>query len=295
MDAILRDRRAIIVLLTPALLAYTLVVLAPVVWSLVYTVFSGNVIGGFHYVGLANIRELFHDPAFTAALRFTVEYAGVVTAGQIGFGLLLALLYVFYLRRGSTLIRTLVFFPVVIPTVAIAEMFAKLFAIVPQYGVVNASLHAVGWNSQVKDWLGTSHGAFIVLAIMDIWRAMGFYGVLLYAGLVDIPEEHIESARLDGASGVRLVRYIVLPALGPVLFSALIFSLTGTLKVFDSVLALTNGGPGQATTPLTLYMFNTAFTDGQYGYASAIATALAIICLLVTLLLFGVARKDRTA
>jgi raffinose/stachyose/melibiose transport system permease protein len=294
-DAILRDRRAILVFVLPALLAYSLIVLVPVVWSLVYTVFSGNAIGGFHYVGLANIRELFHDPAFTAALKFTLEYAVIVTAGQIGFGLLLSLLYVFYLRRGSTLLRTLVFFPVVIPTVAIAAMFAKMFAIVPQYGIVDSAFHAIGWNSQVKDWLGLSTGAFIVLAIMDIWRAMGFYAVLLYAGLVNIPEDQIESARLDGAAGARLVRHIILPALGPVLFSALIFSLTGTLKVFDSVLALTNGGPGQATTPLTLYMYNTAFTDGQYGYASSIATALAIICLLVTLMLFGIARRDPTA
>jgi ABC-type sugar transport system permease subunit len=104
----------------------------------------------------------------------------------------------------------------------------------------------------------------------------------------------IESARLDGASGVRLVRHIVLPYLGPVLFSALIFSINGTLKVFDSVIALTHGGPGQATTPLTVYMFNSAFSYGEYGYASTIATALSIMCLLVTLAVFGFARRDPT-
>jgi raffinose/stachyose/melibiose transport system permease protein len=294
MDAILRDRRAILVFVGPALLAYTLILLGPVLWSLGYTFFSGNAIEGFKYVGLANITHLFHDPQFGSALVFTLKYAVVVTIGEVGCGLLLSLLYVFHLRRGSTLVRTLVFFPVVVPTVAVAEMFAKLFAIVPQYGIVNSFFHFIGWQSQVKDWLGLDSSAFLVLVIMDIWRSMGFYAVLLYAGLVDIPEEQIESARLDGASGFRLVRYVVLPALSPVLFSALIFAMTGTLKVFDSVLALTGGGPGQSTTPLTLYMFNTAFTAGQYGYASAIATALAIICLLVTLMLFGLARKDRT-
>jgi ABC-type sugar transport system permease subunit len=134
-----------------------------------------------------------------------------------------------------------------------------------------------------------------VLVLMDVWRSMGFYAVLLYAGLVDISEDILESARLDGASGIRLVRHIVLPLLGPILFTALIFSINGTLKVFDSVLALTNGGPGQATTPLTLYMFNNAFSYGEYGYASAIATALAILCLLVTLAVFGFARRDVTA
>lgn len=295
MDVILKDRRAILLFVGPALLAYTLILLGPVLWSLGYTFFSGNAIAGFKYVGLANVTHLFHDPQFGSALFFTVKYAVVVTIGEVGFGLLLSLLYVFHLRRGSTVVRTLVFFPIVIPTVAVAEMFAKLFAIVPQYGIVNSFFHLIGWQSQVKDWLGLNSSAFLVLVIMDIWRSMGFYAVLLYAGLVDIPEEQIESARLDGASGLRLVRYVVLPALSPVLFSALIFALTGTLKVFDSILALTGGGPGQSTTPLTLYMFNTAFTAGQYGYASAIATALAIMCLLVTMMLFGLARKDRTA
>jgi ABC-type sugar transport system permease subunit len=132
----------------------------------------------------------------------------------------------------------------------------------------------------------------LVIAIMDTWRAIGFYGVLLYAGLVDIPGDILEGARIDGASGWRLVRYIVLPLLGPILFSALIFSLTGTLKVFDTIYALTAGGPGQETTPLTLKMYNVAFANGQFGYGSTIAVALAIMCLIVTLAIFRSARRD---
>jgi ABC-type sugar transport system permease subunit len=294
-DAILRDRRAILVFVGPALLVYTLVLLGPIVWSLVYTFFSGNVITGFTYVGFHNFHTLIHDPSFWQAFRFTVKYGIIVTVLQVGLGLGLALLFVFYLQRGSALVRTLVFFPVVLPTVAIAQLFAKLFAIAPQYGLVNSLLHAVGMNGSIKDWLGTGSSAFLVLVSMDVWRSMGFYAVLLYAGLVDVPEDMIESARLDGASGFRLVRYVVLPWLYPVLFAALIFSINGTLKVFDSVVALTHGGPGQATTPLTVYMFNNAFSFGEYGYASAIATALSLMCLIVTLAVFGFARRDITA
>lgn len=295
MEAILRDRRAIFIFVGPALLAYTVILLGPVIWSVVYTFFSGNDIAGFKYVGLANISHVFHDAQFVDALEFTLKYAVTVTVLQVGLGLLLALLYVFYLRRSSALVRTLVFFPAIVPTVAVAGLFSKLFAIVPQYGVVNSFFHAVGWHAQVKDWLGYGGSAFLVLVIMDVWRSMGFYAVLLYAGLVNVPEELIESARLDGASGFRLVKNVILPLLYPVVFSALIFSINGTLKVFDSVLALTSGGPGQATTPLTLYMYDTAFSYGQYGYGSAIATALAIICLIITVSLFGFARRDLTA
>ena len=294
MDVILRDRRAIVVFLAPALIVYTLVLLAPIIWSLVYTFYSGNVLTGFKYVGLHNFRTLIHDPAFWTALKFTLKYGVLVTVFQVGFGLALSLMFVFYLRRGSALVRTLVFFPVVLPTVAVAQLFAKIFAIAPQYGLVNAGLHAAHLDGSIQDWLGRGNTALLVLVVMDVWRSMGFYAVLLYAGLVDVPEEILESARLDGASGIRLVRYMVLPLLGPVLFSALIFSINGTLKVFDSVVALTNGGPGQSTTPLTLYMFNNAFSYGEYGYASAIATALALMCLLITLGAFGFARRDVT-
>jgi ABC-type sugar transport system permease subunit len=294
MEAILRDRRAILLFVGPALLVYTLVLLGPIIWSLVYTFFAGNVIEGFTFVGLHNFGTLIHDPAFWQAFKFTVKYAIVVTVLQVGLGLGLSLLFVFYLQRGSALVRTLVFFPVVLPTVAVAQMFVKLFAIAPQYGLVNSLFHAVGMNSQVKDWVGNGATAFYVLVIMELWRSIGFYAVLLYAGLVDVPYELIESARLDGASGLRLVRHVVFPLLRPVLFSALIFSINGTLKVFDIVVALTHGGPGQATTPLTLYMFNNAFSYGEYGYASTIATALSMMCLILTLAVFGFARRDVT-
>jgi multiple sugar transport system permease protein/raffinose/stachyose/melibiose transport system permease protein len=129
---------------------------------------------------------------------------------------------------------------------------------------------------------------------MDIWRSMGFYAVLLFAGVVDIPDEIIESARLDGAGRWSLVRNIVLPLSAPVLLSSIIFSINGTLKVFDSVVALTNGGPGNATTPLTLYMFQTSFTYGDYGYGSTIALMLTILCLIVTVFIFRGSRRDLT-
>ena len=292
MELLLRDRRAILTFVGPALVVYTLVVLVPIVWSLVYTLFEGNVISGFQFLGLNNFATLIRDQTFWQAVAFTLKYAVVVTIGQVAVGLLLALLYVFYLRNASALVRTLIFFPVILPTVAVAELYSKLFEISPQLGLVNSVLQAVHLNGLVQPWLGQAGTAFFVLVIMDIWRSMGFYAVLLYAGLVDVPNEMIEAARVDGAHGWRLIRSIVLPLMTPILFSALIFSVNGTLKVFDSVLALTNGGPGQATTPLTLLMFNTAFSNGEYGYGSTIAFALALMCLVVTLVIFRSARRN---
>ncbi|WP_216326303.1 carbohydrate ABC transporter permease [Deinococcus aestuarii] len=281
MERTLRDWRAVLVFVGPALLLYALVVLVPILWSLGYTVYEGSPIAGFKFVGLDNYVRLAQDPTFWKALWFGTKYALFVSAGQVILGLALALLYAFYLRKSSVLVRTLVFLPVVLPTVAVAQMFAKLFAIAPQYGLDGA----------VQAWLGQGSTAFWVIGVMDIWKAMGFYAILLYTGLVDIPEETIEAARLDGAQGWTLARFVVLPLLAPITVASLIFSLNGTLKVFDSIMALTGGGPGTATTPLTLYMYKTSFSYGEYGYGSTLALTLALQCLLVTLLIFWRARR----
>lgn len=295
MERALRDRRAILVFVGPALLVYTLILLGPILWSFAYTFFSGGIITGLHPAGFSNYVKLVHDDMFWSAVGVTLKYAVSVTIGQVLVGLLLSLLYVFYLKRSSGLIRTLVFFPVVLPTVAVAQLFVKLFQIAPQPGLVNAGLDSAGLGAHAQDWIASPTAAFWILVGMDIWRSMGFYAVLLYAGLVDVPHDMIESARIDGASGLRLFRSIILPLLSPVLLSSIIFSINGTLKVFDSVLALTRGGPGDATTPLTLYMYNTSFTYGDYGYGSTIAMALTVLCLVVTVAVFRSARRDATA
>lgn len=286
----LGSRRAVALLVGPAIVVYVAVVLVPVIWSLGYTFFTGSVISGFQFSGLHNFARIFSDPAIGDALAFTLKYALVMTAGQILLGYLLALFYVFYLRRASTLIRTLVFFPVALPTVAVALLFRQLFALAPVNGLINTTLNVFGTGS--ISWFGDGGRAFIVIILMDLWTSMGFYAVLLYAGLIEIPAEILESARVDGVGGIRLVWNIVLPLSLPVLISSTIFAANGALKVFDSILALTDGGPGYSTTPLTIYMFRTAFAYGDYGYGSTVALLLTAICLVVTLAIVRTNRRS---
>ncbi|WP_411699611.1 carbohydrate ABC transporter permease [Conyzicola sp.] len=292
MERLLGNPRAVLVLLGPALLVYTTVMLIPIVWSLVYTVYEGNAVSGFEFVGVDNFVRFFNDPTALEAVGFTIRYALVLTVLQIGVGYGLALLYVFYLKKASALVRTLVFFPVILPTVAVALLFRRFFEAAPTTGPVNSIMEFVGLDT--FDWFGQPDASFWVIIMMDLWRSMGFYAVLLYAGVVEIPEDILESARLDGAGGWRLVRSIVLPLSLPVLLSATIFSINGTLKVFDTVVALTNGGPGTSTTPLTVYMFQTSFSFGQYGYGSTVALMLTLMCLLMTIFIFRASRRDLT-
>src|SRR5690242_11804038 len=136
MERVLRDWRAITVFVGPALAVYTLVVLVPIVWSMGYTFYTGSIISGLKPTGWSNYGKLWHDTEFWHATGVTAKYAVCVTIGQVTLGLLLALLYVFYLRKASGIVRTLAFFPVVLPTVAVAQLFVKLFQIAPTTGRV---------------------------------------------------------------------------------------------------------------------------------------------------------------
>lgn len=290
MRHILSNRRAALLFLAPALVVYLGVIVAPVVWSLVYSFFKGTPALGFQFIGFANFRQLWTDPTIRQTLGFTIKYTVVLSVCQLVFGYLLALFYIFVLRRSSTIIRTLVFFPVVLPPVAVSLLFNKLFAIAPQVGPVNSVLQAFGMRP--VDWFATGSAAFVVIIVMDLWRSAGFYAVLLYAGLLDIPDDIIESARIDGASGIRLVRHIIVPLSKPIVIASTIFALNADLKVFDSILALNNGGPGTATTPLNLYMFQTSFLYSDYGYGSTIAMLITVLCLVGTVLVFRSSRRE---
>src|SRR5881398_191096 len=120
MRSVLGDKRAEVLLVGPALLFYTVVTIVPILWSFGYTFFKGGLISGFTFAGIGNFVAFFHDPNAYQALWFTLRYGIVVTILQVGLGYLLALLYVFFLKRASGIIRTIVFFPIVLPTVAVA-------------------------------------------------------------------------------------------------------------------------------------------------------------------------------
>jgi multiple sugar transport system permease protein/raffinose/stachyose/melibiose transport system permease protein len=289
MNSIFGDRKTIFILLAPALLLYTLLKVVPVGWSLGLSFFEGNSLRGFDWVGLQNFTTFFTDPAALQSMWVSVFFAIVATALQVALGYALALLYVFVLRKGSNLVRTLVFFPTVLPTVAVAMLFRSFVAVGDNQGPINDIINFFGGES--VEVLASTVGTMTTAIAMTLWSSMGFYAVLLYAGLLDIPEEVIESARLDGANGFKLVRHIVVPLSLPILLSSIIFSLNATLKVFDSLLALNGGGPGTSTAPMTLYMYRTAFEYAEYGYGSTIAVILTALCLVFTLAIFRSSRR----
>lgn len=282
MKKVLGSKSAIAILVLPAFVLYIGLVLVPICWSFVYSLYSGMPGVQFTFTGLSNYINIWKDNDFISSFIMNLKYVAIVTPGQVILGLMVALMFHFSIKKHKTAVRTIVFFPTVLPVVAVAQLFSKFFEIAPQYGVVNSVLKLVGLNQFIQPWLGQSNTAFGVLCGMDTWTAIGFYSVIIYGALADISMDIIESARIDGASGFRLFRSILIPHLRPIIVTCCIFSLTGTLKVFESATALTKGGPGTATKSLSMYMYDTAFNFSNYGYGSAIAVFILIECLLVS-------------
>lgn len=279
MKNVLGNKKAIALFVLPGLILYSLIVIIPVIWSVYYSLYSGSPGLKWEFVGLNNYKLLFQDKNFLAALWVNVRYIAVVMLGQVGLGLCLALMFRFWLKRFKNIIRTLVFFPVVLPTVAVGQLFSKIYEIQPNYGLLNSILANIGLENHVQAWIGQASTALGSLCVMDIWVAMGFYSVIFYGALLDIPGDVIEAAKIDGCNGWNLFRRILAPLLKPITITALVFSFSGTVKMFESALALTNGGPGNATKSLSMYMYNVSFSYNKVGYGSVIAVFIFLFCI----------------
>jgi raffinose/stachyose/melibiose transport system permease protein len=290
-EKVLRDKKAIALFVLPAFLIFVGVIFVPILWTLVYSLFSGMPGLNFKYYGFQNYIDMFFNKQTVNAIAVNWKYIAIVTPCQVGFGLLAALMVHFSVKKYKTLTRTLIFIPTVLPAVAVAQMFIKMYALTPNYGLFNSILNAVGLSSAAKAWLGFSNTAFTALCLMDVWTAVGFYTVIIYGALVDIPDEIIEAARIDGANSFGLFRRILLPMLKTMITTCFVFSFTGTIKMFESATALTSGGPGQSTTSMTMNMYQNAFKFNEYGYASAVAVVILLQCLLVTLIINRVGKE----
>jgi raffinose/stachyose/melibiose transport system permease protein len=291
-DRVLRDKRAIALMVLPGLIIFMGIIFVPIIWTFVYSLFAGMPGLKFEYNGFWNYLEIFRNKQTLNAIAVNWRYIAIVTPNQVILGLLTALMIHFAVRKGKTFVRTVVFIPTILPAVAVAQMVIKMTALRPQYGLVNALLSAVGLDNLTQDWLGKSGTAFATLCIMDIWTAIGFYTVIFYGAIVDISDEMIEAARIDGANSFNLFWHILLPSLKTMIITCFVFSFTGTIKMFESATALTGGGPGYATTSMTMNMYVNAFNYNQYGYASAVAFFILVQCALVTALVNRIGRES---
>lgn len=282
MNKVLGNKKAITLFTLPAILLFTALVFIPLIWSFTYTFFSGQPGLDFSFCGLKNYMQIFKDPTLLITIKNNLLYVVCVGGMQIFLGFLIAMLINFGVKKHQNLVRSLLFIPVVLPGVAVAQMFLKMYAITPQYGLLNSLLDMIGLDSLITAWTGNPKTAMLSLFIMDIWKAVGMYILVFYSGIIELPEDSVEAARIDGANTWQIITKVQIPQLKPVFRMALIICITACFKVYDSPMALTGGGPGTATMMPSMYMYNMAFNYRQFGYGSVLAVLILIECALFT-------------
>lgn len=273
-----RSRIAVLVFLLPPLLLYGVAVLVPIVQSLVLSLFEWDGITAMEFVGLDNyVRMLTGDDIFWTAFVNSLGYLAICLVLQLGGALVVASLLI-SLRRGRELVKTLYLLPAVISTVAIAFLFQRIYALEP-LGLLNQALGAIGLDGLQRAWLSDLDTVLAAVSVPEGWRFTGLYMLIIYAALLAVPRELEEAARLDGANRWQLFTKIRFPHIRPVWITTTIIATTYALRGFDIPYLLTNGGPGQASELVTTYMYKTAFSHTDYGYASTIAVFIVVECL----------------
>ncbi|HET9168499.1 MAG TPA: sugar ABC transporter permease [Actinospica sp.] len=280
--ASIRTRRAAVpwLFLAPALLFLAVFRFWPTIWGIYLSFFDVRPYLGNQWIGLANFRQAFDDPALRTAVLHTLIDAAASVAGSAFLGFCLALLLEGPARH-LKLLRTAVFLPVVVSMVAAAELWNDLL-FPGSYGGVNSVLGYVGLGPY--PFLSSPHSALATVIGVQIWKSAPYDMMIFVAGLAGIDRELYEAAAIDGAGLWQRLRRITLPALRPVTTIVLTLGTIRALRVFTEIYVLTDGGPAGSTQTVVPYDYQQVTTNNDIGYAAAVSTLLLIVTVLLTVL-----------
>ena len=273
----------------PAVLLVGIFALYPLAISLFMSFMDWDGLTGVReFIGVANYQWAFTDDAALTSLRNFALFALITIPLQMAIGVAIAIGL-----RGSRsvgrVVRAAYFMPVVLAPVMVGMVFSQLME--ASNGPINTALRAIELGGIAPNWLGDPSIALVSVALVNVWMWTGFSMAIYQAGLDSVPEEVIEAARVDGASGFALVRHMFLPLLRPSHFSLIILGTISSLKGFDLVYVLTRGGPADSSHLPTTYMLKVGFELFEQGRASAVAVLIFVIAMLITAVQLRVYRR----
>jgi multiple sugar transport system permease protein len=272
----------------PNLIGVLVFLAFPVLFALYMSFTEWDILTSPKFIGLDNYINLFtNDDLFWTSLWNSTYYVLLTVPSSIVLGLGLAMA-MNQAVRGITIFRAMLYIPVLTSAVAVA--FIWRWILNSDVGLLNAILDKLHLPSTIG-WLTDPHYAMISLAIMGVWKSVGYYGVILFAALQGVPKSLREAAELDGAGPVRRFFNITIPMIAPAILFVTVVAVIGSFQVFDQVFLITNnGGPGTSTYVYNLHLYNNAFSFFRMGYASAMAYILFAILFVITYLQLRVGR-----
>ncbi|MBE2238165.1 MAG: sugar ABC transporter permease [Caldilineaceae bacterium] len=283
-----REALAGYLFILPTFLGYTIFIVGPIFAAIGISFTSYDILSPAKFVGVQNYVDLLSDPRLRQVYWNTIYFTVVAVTLNVGIGLLLAVLINRHMPSFlKYLFRTAYFFPVLVALAYSAIIWQYLYQ--KDTGIINYYLHFL--NIAPIPWLSSPQWVMPSIIVMDVWKNTGFAMLVFLAGLQGISPDYYESAALDGANRWQSFRYITLPLITPTLFFNVIIYMIGALQVFDSIVVLTQGGPGDSSRSLVMYIYEKAFQVFQMGYASAISITLFVVIMILTLIQFRVGRS----
>ncbi|NGZ75401.1 carbohydrate ABC transporter permease [Saccharibacillus alkalitolerans] len=280
MKTVMSNKWAIALYVWPALLLIGCLIYVPLVMTGYYGLMDWNGFAPKRFIGLENYGRLMQDSMFWKSTYHSFLLGIFSTLSLL---LYLAVSLVLASRiKGADLFRKIYLIPMLLSSVAIAQLWSKIFD--PSNGMINSLLISLGVENPPL-WLSDPNIVLFSIFIPIIWQYAGFYIIIYYAALKNVPEEVVEAARIDGASPLQIALRVKLPLISSVFKVTIVLALVGSLKYFDLIYVMTGGGPNHASEVMASYMYGEAFTKYNFGYGSAIGFALLIICLIVTWLI----------
>ena len=282
----------IFLFLLPGLALFVTVLIAPISMSFYYSLTEWNGFTTPEFIGFKNYVELFTSKSIniSRALKNAFLLAFLSCVIQLPFALWLALRLARPIK-GRTALLSIYFMPVLISTVVIGQLWLKIYN--PDYGVLNVLLRSIGLEKWTHIWLGDKKYALGAAFVPILWQYVGYHMLLIYAGIKGVPPELTEAAMIDGCTPAQVNRYIIIPYIRPILRVCVIFAITGSLKSFDLIYVLTNGGPSHATEVPSTLMISMLFLRNRYGMGSTIAVMLIVLCFFFALLINAVFKEEK--
>ena len=280
----------IFLFLLPSLFLFVSILIAPIAVSVYRSMYDWNGFSEGTFIGFQNYVELFTNGSikFMTALKNSMLLAFFSVFVQLPFSLFLALLLGRKPKKERAFLSVF-FMPVLISTVVIGQLWLKIYN--PDYGLLNRFLDAVNLGSWKHVWVGEPKTALGSIIVPTIWQYIGYHMLLMYAGVKGVSTDLREAAMLDGASPWQVDRYVVIPIIKPIIRVSVIFAVTGSLKAYDLVRILTEGGPFQMTEVPSTLLENMLFLRNRYGMGSTISVMLILLCFFFALVITRVFRE----
>lgn len=276
--------------LAPAIVIYLIFAVYPFIDTFILSFHKWNGFSVREFVGVANYVKAFQDKTFLLAIRNSV-YLGFISAIiSTVVGVLMAWLMLYVGRRMGAFYRTVLFSPSMIPSVITGLVFAFVYE--PDIGILNNFLRAIHLDSLTSAWLTNKSTALNCILFVSAWKQIGLTMVLCFAGMQGLNISLIESARLDGASDGQIFRKIILPLIMSFVQLSSVFALMSGIKIYDTVVALTNGGPAKQTTVMPLWILQNSFSFSKYGYGAAMSMVFVVVVLIGYVLVKRVVRGE---